>query len=48
MMITDILSINVKSCVVLISLLPLFISVHRLCLFILHPRFNHNLLPGNT
>lgn len=47
-MITDIVSINVKSCVVLMSLFPLFVSVHRLCLFILHLSFNHNLLPGNA
>lgn len=47
-MISDIVSIKVKSCVVLMSLFPLFVSVHRLCLFILHPSFNHNLLPGNT
>lgn len=47
-MITGVVSINVKSCVVLMSLFPLFVSVHRLCLFILHSSFDHNLLPGNT
>lgn len=45
---TDIISINVKSCVVLMSLLSLCVSVHRFCLFILHLSFNHDLLPGNT